>query len=200
MRSDCGYESAKRIFDVLASIAILVFTLPLSIAVAVAIRIDSDGPAFYRQKRVGLNDRPFDLLKFRTMGVDAEADGVPQWAGNSDSRVTRVGRLLRRTRVDEIPQLINVLKGDMGLVGPRPERPYFVNDLGAKIAFYNERHRIKPGLTGWAQINYRYTDSVDDAKVKTEFDLYYVKNHSMFLDLVIVLQTLRVIIWPDGVH
>ncbi len=195
-----GYESGKRFFDVILAIAFVLFTLPLLLAVAIAIRIDSPGPVFYRQERVGLNGRRFSLLKFRTMRMDAEPDGVPQWAEKNDPRITRVGRMLRRTRIDEIPQLINVLKGDMSLVGPRPERPFFVDDLGRQIPYYSARHRMKPGLTGWAQINYQYTNSVEDAKVKTEFDLYYVKNHSAFLDLIIVLLTLKVIIWPAGVH
>ena len=128
------------------------------------------------------------------MRQDAEKDGIPQWAGKDDPRITRMGQFLRRTRIDEIPQLINIIRGDMSLVGPRPERPFFVENLCRGIPFYSERHRMKPGLTGWAQINYRYTDSIEDAKVKTEFDLYYIKNHSL------LLQTLRVIIWPHGVH
>ena len=188
-----GYESGKRFFDVFLTIGFLLFTLPLLLAVAAGIRIDSPGPVFYRQERVGLNGRRFSLLKFRTMRMDAEADGVPQWAEKNDPRITRVGRMMRRTRIDEIPQLINVMKGDMSLVGPRPERPFFVDDLGRRIPYYSARHRMKPGLTGWAQINYQYTNSVEDAKVKTEFDLYYVKNHSAFLDLIIVLLTLKVI-------
>ena len=195
-----GYQTAKRIFDILLATIFLIFTFPLLLAVAIAVRIDSEGPIFYRQERVGLSGRPFNLLKFRTMQQDAESNGIPQWAGKDDPRITRMGQFLRRTRIDEIPQLINIIRGDMSLVGPRPERPYFVENLCRGIPFYGERHRMKPGLTGWAQINYRYTDSVEDAKVKTEFDLYYIKNHSLFLDLVIVLQTLRVIIWPPGVH
>ena len=195
-----GYETAKRFFDAAACLVFTAFVLPLLVAVAIAIRVDSPGPILYRQERTGLRGRTFSLLKFRTMITEAEADGMPQWAGEQDPRVTRVGRFLRRTRIDELPQLLNVLRGDMSLVGPRPERPFFVDSLCRDIPFYSERHCMKPGLTGWAQINYRYSDSVEDAKTKTEFDLYYIKNHSMFLDFIIVLQTLRVVIWPEGVR
>ncbi len=138
------------------------------------------------------------LLKFRSMCADAESDGAPRWAQTGDPRVTRVGRLIRKLRIDELPQLWNVLRGDMSFVGPRPERPSFVADFTGQIPFYEERHCVKPGITGWAQINYPYGASLEDARNKLSYDLYYVKNHGLFLDLVIVLQTIRVILWADG--
>lgn len=190
----------KRFFDLAISAVFLAFTSPLILLTAIAIKLDSRGPLFYRQQRVGQGGAPFMLLKFRSMRDDAEIDGTPQWAGRDDPRVTRVGAFIRRTRIDEIPQIFNVIKGDMSLVGPRPERPFFVNQLRREIPYYLERHRIKPGITGWAQINYQYTATITDTTVKTEYDLYYVKNCSLFLDLIIVLQTLRVVLWPQGVR
>ncbi len=195
-----SYRMLKRGFDTAVSLAFLVFMLPLLLATAIAIRLDSSGPIFYRQERIGSGGQRFMLLKFRSMVADAEADGVPKWADPDDPRVTRVGSFIRRTRIDEIPQMTNVLLGDMSLVGPRPERPFFVERLAPMIPFYGERHRIKPGITGWAQINYQYAASTEDTRIKTEFDLYYIKNQGIFLDLLIVLQTLRVVIWPQNVH
>lgn len=190
----------KRCFDLLVSVAFLILTLPVLAATALLIKLDTRGPIFYRQERVGQHGRPFMLLKFRSMVTDAERDGVPQWAGNSDSRITRVGRVIRQTRIDEIPQVFNVLLGDMSFIGPRPERPFFVQELAVKIPYYAERHRVKPGITGWAQINFPYGASVEDAKQKLEYDLYYIKNHSIFLDCIILLQTARVVLFPDGVR
>jgi len=178
---------------------LLVLLAPFLTVIAVLVKWDSNGPALYRQTRVGRAGLPFQIAKFRTMRTDAEAQGAT-FAQEDDPRVTRVGAFIRRTRIDEIPQIFNVIKGDMSLVGPRPERPFFVNQLRRKIPYYLERHRIKPGITGWAQINYQYTATITDTTVKTEYDLYYVKNCSLFLDLIIVLQTLRVVLWPQGVR
>lgn len=188
----------KRMFDLVASLALLAFSLPLMAMTALAIRIDSKGPVFYLQERIGLNGRTFKLIKFRSMRVDAEQGGVPQWASEDDPRVTRVGAFIRKTRIDETPQLFNVLRGDMSIVGPRPERPYFVDTLRREVPYYFERHRVKPGISGWAQLNYPYGASTEDAKAKFQFDLYYLKNYSIFLDFVILLQTLRVVVWSEG--
>jgi lipopolysaccharide/colanic/teichoic acid biosynthesis glycosyltransferase len=166
--------------------------------VALLIRLDSPGPILYRQERVGRGERRFQILKFRSMYVDAEADSVPRWAQINDPRVTRIGAILRRTRIDELPQLVNVLRGDMSVVGPRPERPSFVHTLHQKIPFYGVRHLVRPGITGWAQINYEYTASLEDTRRKLEYDLFYVKNHNLFLNLAIILQTLRIVLWQHG--
>lgn len=188
----------KRVFDVLASVLLLVITFPVILVAAIAIRIESAGPVFYRQERVGLNGKPFMLLKFRSMWTDAEKDGTPRWAAVNDSRVTRVGSFIRRTRIDEIPQVANVLKGEMSLIGPRPERPFFVEKLRETIPYYFERHRVKPGISGWAQLNYPYGATNEDAKEKFQYDLYYIKNYSIFLDLIVLVQTARVVLWPVG--
>jgi sugar transferase (PEP-CTERM system associated) len=193
-------QVAKWVCDVALSLAFCIFMLPLITVTAVAIRLESRGPIFYRQERTGLCERPFMLLKFRSMRVDAEKDGVPKWASSNDPRITRVGAFIRRTRIDEIPQVINVLKGEMSLVGPRPERPFFVEKLSREVPLFDARFRVKPGITGWAQVKYSYTGSIEGAKQKLAYDLYYVKNHSFFLDLIIILQTVRVIFWPPGVH
>ena len=191
-------DAVKRLFDVSVSLAFLMFTLPLTLLTAVLVKLDSKGPVFYRQERVGRYGRRFDVLKFRSMRTDAEKDGVPRWAGQADDRITAVGRFIRKTRIDEIPQVINVLKGDMSFVGPRPERPYFVEPLSARIPFYFQRHQVKPRITGWAQINHDYGASEDDARIKLAYDLYYVKNNSLFLDFVVMLQTVRVVLWSEG--
>ncbi|WP_417457268.1 TIGR03013 family XrtA/PEP-CTERM system glycosyltransferase [Kordiimonas sp.] len=188
----------KRLLDISVSLLLLVITLPLMLIAAILVKITSRGPIFYRQQRVGLNGEYFDLLKFRSMRVDAEAEGAPQWAQKNDPRVTLVGGFLRKSRIDELPQVINVLSGVMSFVGPRPERPYFVDQLVQEIPLYRERHCVKPGITGWAQIQYPYGASVADAKRKLEYDLYYIKNYSLFLDLLIILQTVRVVIFPSG--
>lgn len=188
----------KRLFDLAASLALLVFALPLMFMTAIAIRLESRGPVLYLQERVGLNGATFNLVKFRSMRTDAEKDGVPQWASEGDPRVTRVGAFIRKTRIDETPQLFNVLRGHMSIVGPRPERPYFVDTLRQEVPYYFERHRVKPGISGWAQLNYPYGASTEDAKAKFQYDLYYLKNYSLFLDFVILLQTLRVIVWSEG--
>lgn len=188
----------KRLFDISASLTLLTLTMPLLIATAIAIKFDSRGPIFYRQRRVGLFSQGFDIPKFRSMRVDAESHGQAVWAEKDDPRITRVGRFIRKVRIDELPQCWSVLKGEMSFVGPRPERPQFVEDLEQKLPYYAERHMVKPGITGWAQINYPYGASIEDARQKLEYDLYYAKNYSPFLDLLILLQTARVVIWPEG--
>jgi lipopolysaccharide/colanic/teichoic acid biosynthesis glycosyltransferase len=165
---------------------------------ALAILLESGLPVLFRQERVGQGGRTFKVLKLRTMRIDAERDGVARWATRGDSRVTRVGRVLRKLRIDELPQLINVLNGEMSLVGPRPERPEFVAQLREEIRFYDLRHSIKPGLTGWAQIRYPYGASIDDARRKLQFDLFYVKNNSLVLDVLILAETVRVVLFGEG--
>jgi sugar transferase (PEP-CTERM system associated) len=189
---------AKRIFDLIVSLALLILAAPLILLFAIAIKLESRGPAFYRQKRVGLYGVEFSILKLRSMRVDAEVAGQAIWAEKDDPRITRVGRIIRKARVDELPQVWTVLTGDMSFVGPRPERQQFVTDLESKLPFYAERHMMKPGITGWAQINYPYGASLDDARHKLEYDLYYAKNYTPFLDLLILLQTVRVLLWNDG--
>jgi len=191
---------SKRLLDIVISGAALLALSPVLLLAALAIRIDSPGGVFYRQTRVGLNGAPYEIVKFRSMRSDAEATGTPQWAQQNDSRVTRVGRFLRQTRIDELPQIINILRGEMSLVGPRPERPFFVEKLEESLPFYAERHRVKPGLTGWAQIKYRYGATEEDAREKLRYDLYYVKNFNVLLDIFILMRTVRVVLWPDGVH
>jgi sugar transferase (PEP-CTERM system associated) len=188
----------KRAFDIVASLLLMIIALPLITLGALAIRMDGKGPIFFRQQRVGLYGQLFDVIKLRSMRVDAEADGKAKWAETNDPRITRAGHFLRKTRIDELPQIWSVLKGDMSFVGPRPERPEFVSDLEDKLTYYAERHMVKPGITGWAQINYPYGASLQDARAKLEYDLYYAKNYTPFLDLIILLQTLRVVIWSEG--
>jgi sugar transferase (PEP-CTERM system associated) len=188
---------AKRIFDIVTSLTLLILTAPLVLLTAIIIRLESPGGAFYRQRRVGRYGDNFELLKLRSMRQDAEAGGAV-WAQENDPRVTRIGKWTRKLRIDELPQVWNVLKGDMSFVGPRPERPEFVADLETKLSYFAERHMVKPGITGWAQINYPYGASLEDARHKLEYDLYYAKNYTPFLDVLILLQTLRVVLWPDG--
>lgn len=188
---------AKRLFDILASAVVLCLTMPIILLFALLVKIDSRGPAFYRQQRVGLFGENFDVIKLRSMRTDAEAAGA-QWAAKDDPRVTRVGRFIRKVRVDELPQAWSVLKGEMSFVGPRPERPQFVAELEEQLRYYAERHMVKPGITGWAQINYPYGASIEDSRHKLEYDLYYAKNYTPFLDLIIILQTLRVVLWSEG--
>ncbi len=193
-------QYAKRMMDIVGAALILLVGLPVMLLVALAIFIESGGrgPIFFHQTRVGLDGRPFKVYKFRSMRTDAEADGVARWASKNDSRITRVGAFIRKTRLDEMPQAYNVLKGEMSLVGPRPERPEFVEQLMKQIPYYNERHRVKPGLTGWAQLCYEYGATMDDARMKLQYDLYYVKNASVFLDLIILLETVEVVLWGKG--
>jgi len=191
-------DFTKRSFDCAVSVVMLILVLPILLLTALAIKLESNGPILYRQERVGLRGRQFVLLKFRSMRVDAERDGMPQWARKRDPRVTRVGAWIRLLRIDELPQLVNVLRGDMSFVGPRPERPLFVEQIAREVPFYLERHSVKPGVTGWAQINYPYGASIEDARQKLSYDLYYLKNRGVFLDLVVLTQTVRVILWPTG--
>ena len=191
-------QIGKRGLDIIVSASLLILFAPILLATALLIKLDSPGAVFYRQTRVGLNGVPYDILKFRSMVQDAEKDGKAQWAQSGDARVTRVGAIIRKARIDEIPQAINVLKGDMSFVGPRPERPVFVDQLAMEIPYYTERHRVKPGITGWAQINYPYGASVEDAREKLKYDLYYVKHQSLLFDLVIILQTVRIVLFAEG--
>ncbi|HEV2747758.1 MAG TPA: TIGR03013 family XrtA/PEP-CTERM system glycosyltransferase [Allosphingosinicella sp.] len=188
----------KRLFDVLVSAAILIVAGPLILLTAIAVKLESPGPAFFRQRRVGLYGEAFEILKLRSMRQDAEVGGVAVWAQQDDPRITRVGAVIRKLRIDELPQAWSVLKGEMSFVGPRPERPQFVADLEARLPYYAERHMVKPGITGWAQINLPYGASVEDSRQKLEYDLYYAKNYTPFLDILILLLTMRVILWPEG--
>lgn len=189
---------AKRLFDLSVSAVLLLLTAPLIALAALAVKLDSSGPAFYRQKRVGLYGEEFEIVKLRTMRTDAEVDGQAVWAEKDDPRITRLGYWLRKLRIDELPQCWVVLKGEMSFVGPRPERMQFVKELEKDLRFYAERHMVKPGITGWAQINYPYGASLEDSRHKLEYDLYYAKNYTPFLDILILLQTMRVILWHDG--
>jgi len=200
-----GFSSGRRIsglfkrgFDVTASGLLLLLTGPLILFFALLVKLESPGGAFFRQERVGLYGQKFHILKLRSMREDAEVEGKAIWASKNDPRVTRIGAFIRKVRIDELPQTWSVLKGEMSFVGPRPERQTFVDDLEKKMPFYAERHMVKPGITGWAQINYPYGASIEDARHKLEYDLYYAKNYTPFLDVLILLQTIRVVLWPEG--
>lgn len=188
----------KRTFDVVCSMVLISISAPAMLLAAIAIKLESRGPVLYRQERVGANGRVFEVIKFRSMRADAEKDGTPVWAVKHDSRITRVGHAIRKSRIDELPQLFNVLKGEMSLVGPRPERPYFVEQLKLEIPYYSVRHSIKPGVTGWAQVKYQYGSTVEDSAEKLQYDLYYVKNHSLFLDFVVLFETIGVVLTGKG--
>ena len=190
--------AVKRVFDIFCASLLIVVSAPVMLVAAACIKFESRGPVLYRQDRVGQNGRAFSIAKFRSMRTDAEKDGKPQWAQANDSRVTRVGHIIRRLRIDELPQLFNVLRGDMSLVGPRPERPFFVERLTQEIPFYALRHSVKPGVTGWAQVRYPYGATVEDSQEKLQFDLYYVKNHTLFLDLVVLMETVGVVLTGKG--
>jgi len=194
---DNYYIKVKRILDVMIAVIGLILAIPVLAIVALAIKLDSKGPVLYRQDRVGLNERIFRLIKLRSMREDAEST-APKWADKCDPRVTRVGRFIRKFRIDEIPQLWNVIRGDMSIVGPRPERPEFVNQLKSCIPYYSLRHTVKPGMTGWAQVNYRYAASIDETVEKLQYDLFYIKHLSFILDLRIMLKTIRVLICGIG--
>ena len=191
-------STLKRAFDVLSAVTLMTLSLPAMIITAIAIRVESRGPVLYRQERTGLSGHSFEVIKFRSMTVDAECDGRPRWAIAGDSRVTRVGRIIRKTRIDELPQLWCVVRGTMSMVGPRPERPFFVDQLTKEIPFYAVRHCVKPGVTGWAQVRAEYGSSVEETRTKLQYDLYYVKNHSLLLDLRIMLQTVVVVLTGRG--
>jgi sugar transferase (PEP-CTERM system associated) len=188
----------KRAIDLSLSLVMAIATSPLMVLTAALVWIDDGFPILYRQERVGENGRTFVLSKFRSMRKDAEQEGHPVWAKDGDERVTRVGRFIRKTRLDELPQLWNVLRGDMSFVGPRPERPFFVDELSTQIPFYQERPSVKPGLTGWAQVKYRYGSSLEDAMEKLRYDLYYIKHLSVFFDLTIVFDTVKVVLFRKG--
>ena len=198
--ANAGLQVFKRIFDVISTLVILLLASPIMLISAIAIKLE-DGltaPVLYRQTRTGKNGEPFAVLKFRSMQVDAEKDQGPSWASKNDSRITRVGRVIRLLRIDELPQLVNVLRGEMSFVGPRPERPEFVDELSAMIPYYQERHCVKPGITGWAQLCYAYGSSAEDAQEKLQYDLYYIKNQSVLFDLQILLQTIEVVLFSKG--
>ena len=189
---------ARRLVSLLTACVLFTLALPILLIASILIKLDSKGPLFYTQERVGANGRPFKMLKFRTMRVDAEQAGQAQWAQKNDPRVTRVGKWLRRFRVDELPQILNVIRGDMGVVGPRPERPQFVEKLKQEIPYYNLRALVPPGITGWAQIRYPYAATVEEAREKLQYDLYYVKHLSVLLDLVILFHTAKVVLFGRG--
>ena len=188
----------KRLFDLAASTVLLLAALPVIVLAAMCIFLESGLPVLYRQERIGQNGRIFTIYKLRSMKNGAESDGTPRWADTNDDRTTRVGRILRKLRIDELPQIINVFKGEMSFVGPRPERPFFVDKLVQQIPYYALRHSIKPGITGWAQVRYHYGASLDDTVEKLQYDLYYVKNHTLFLDLMVLIATMRVVLWDRG--
>lgn len=188
----------KRAFDILFSLLLLLLAAPVMLLAMVAIRLESRGPVIYSQERVGRGGVPFMCRKFRSMRTDAEKDGVARWATKNDSRVTRVGSFMRKTRIDELPQLFSVLCGDMSLVGPRPERPSFVAELKQSIPFYDIRHSVKPGVTGWAQVRFGYCATIDDSRRKHQFDLYYVKNNSLALDILVLIETVSVVLFREG--
>lgn len=189
---------AKRFLDLLTSLSILILTLPLWMIIAAMIKLNSHGPVLYRQIRVGKDGRHFKMLKFRSMKTDAEKHTGPVWAGRNDPRVTKVGRFLRKTHLDELPQFLNVVKGDMSLVGPRPERPFFVEKLSKEIPLYKHRHRVKPGITGWAQVKYKYDENIEDVRNKIKYDLFYIENNSWRLDLKILFNTVYVMVAGKG--
>ncbi len=195
-----GRDFTKRSFDIAISLALLAVLWPFMLFTAVAVALESGFPVLYRQTRVGHDGKPFSIYKFRSMRKDAEKGGKAVWATKNDSRVTKVGAFIRNTRLDELPQLYNVIRGDMSFVGPRPERPEFVEDLKEKIPYYDIRHKVKPGLMGWAQLKYPYGASVEDARNKLQYDLYYTKNHSFLMDLLIMIQTVEVVLLGKGVH
>jgi sugar transferase (PEP-CTERM system associated) len=197
-RRSASQQVFKRAADLMLSLTGFVLAAPLMLALVAAIKLESPGPVLYRQRRVGLRGETFEMLKFRSMGEDAEANGGPQWALPDDPRVTRLGRYLRRYHLDEVPQFINVLRGEMSFVGPRPERPAMVDRLSEMIPYYNERHALRPGITGWAQVNYGYGGSVEDALRKVEFDLFYLKNLSLTLDARILFRTVRIVLFGRG--
>lgn len=188
----------KRIFDLVASIILAVVTLPITLFTALWIFLEDRGPIFYKQERVGKDGKTYNVLKFRSMRINAESGGAPQWASKNDPRVTRIGSIIRKLRIDEIPQIFNVLKGEMSFVGPRPERPFFVDQLCEQIPYYDVRHSVKPGITGMAQVRYAYGSSVEDAVQKLQYDLYYVKNNSLFLDIIILIDTIQVVLLGKG--
>ena len=192
------FRTTKQCMDIALSLLLIFITLPLQIIIAIIIKLTSRGPIFYDQTRTGYYDKPFVIYKYRTMVVDAEDKSGPQWAKHRDPRITRIGRFLRLTRFDELPQVFNVLKGEMSVIGPRPERPIFTEMFKEKIPFYHLRHSVRPGITGWAQVQYEYTDSLEATDIKLQYDLYYIKNFSLTLDFIIILKTVKTLITGQG--
>jgi len=190
-------QIAKRVIDIISAIFLLIITLPIILITAILIKIESKGPVVYKQKRTGQYNEEFKVIKFRSMYSDAEASGA-QWAKKNDNRITKIGRFIRKTRIDELPQFINVLRGEMSMVGPRPEREVFISDLEKVIKYYRFRHAVKPGITGLAQISYPYGASVEDAIWKHKYDIHYIKHHSTFVDLKIMIKTIKVVIFGMG--
>ena len=188
---------AKRILDLIFAVIISICVFPIMILAAIIIKLESKGPVFFIQERIGEGNKPFKIIKFRSMTTDAEKDG-PKWAVKNDNRVTKWGKIMRATRIDELPQLWNVLKGEMSFVGPRPEREFFIQQLEKEIKYYNLRHTVKPGLTGWAQVMYPYGASVEDAYRKLQYDLYYIKNHDLLFDVKVLLKTVNIVIFGKG--
>jgi sugar transferase (PEP-CTERM system associated) len=193
-----GHGALRRIFDIVFSLAMLVITAPIFLLTAAAIKLEDGGSIIYGQQRTGFRGVPFVVYKFRSMREDAERDGTPTWASERDTRITKTGRVIRKLRIDELPQLVNVLRGNMTVIGPRPERPFFVHQFLETIPFYDFRHVVKPGITGWAQVSFRYGASLDDTKQKFSYDLYYVRNRSVWLDLVILFRTVQVVLSGAG--
>lgn len=190
-------KNIKRIFDICFAIIILIPALPIMLISAVIIKLESRGPVIYSQERIGENNKPFKIFKFRSMRTDSEKDG-PKWASEHDDRITKFGNIMRKTRIDELPQLYNVIVGQMSFVGPRPERQFFINTLEKEIPYYNLRHIVKPGLTGWAQVKYPYGASIEDSYRKLQYDLYYIKNYSLILDILIILDTVKIVLFGKG--
>jgi sugar transferase (PEP-CTERM system associated) len=196
--ADKSRDRMRRLFDIVLATVGFVVTAPVLLLTALAIRLEDGGTVLYRQQRIGLDGRPFMLFKFRSMREDAESDGTPSWAVERDSRVTKTGRIIRKLRIDELPQLWNMMRGDMTLIGPRPERPYFVRQLSEAIPFYDYRHAVRPGITGWAQVSFRYGASLEDTRRKLSYDLYYIKNRGLLLDIAILLMTVSVVLRGKG--
>jgi sugar transferase (PEP-CTERM system associated) len=193
-----AHEKLRRLLDIIVATVGVIATAPVAVLAALAVKLEDGGPVLFRQERVGVAGRPFMLVKFRSMRVDAERDGTPVWASERDHRITRVGRFIRKLRIDELPQFWNVLRGDMAMIGPRPERPYFARQFSETIPFYDYRHSVRPGLTGWAQVSFRYGASLEDTRRKLSYDLYYIKNRGLLLDLVILLKTVGVVLRGEG--
>jgi len=191
-------KKIKRISDITISLFILILSLPLSFLVSILIKLDSQGPVLFKQDRIGMNNKIFRIYKFRSMFKDAEKHTGPVWSKKDDPRVTRVGRIIRKLRIDEIPQFYNVLKGEMSLVGPRPERPYFVDMLAEQLPYYRRRLKVRPGITGWAQVKHKYDESIDDVKVKLRYDLFYIENMSFRMDIKILARTILVVLFGKG--
>ncbi len=193
-----AYKVVKRVSDIMFSTLALILAAPIMLITAILIKLDSPGQVLFKQQRVGQYGRPFILMKFRSMQCGAEEETGPVWAQENDCRITRVGKIIRKLRIDELPQMINVLKGEMSFVGPRPERPYFIDKLQQRIPYYTQRLTVKPGITGWAAVKFQYSSNIEGAVEKLQYDLYYIKNISLFLDLLIILKTIQVIITGKG--